>query len=160
MHYDPETGAFTRLKARRKYEVGKPAGSRLPDGRLEISIRSRRYYANRLAWLYMTGEWPAGEVDHRDRDTRNDRWDNLREATHQQNIFNMTAVSTNSTGHRGVYKRRSRFVAKIVISKRQCYLGTFDTAEEASEAWQAASLKLHGEFSASAMPVAQSPAPM
>jgi hypothetical protein len=67
---------------------GDIAGTTRPDGRRQISIDNLTYLASRLAWLYMTGRWPKEEIDHIDRDKGNDRWENLREATHQQNQLN------------------------------------------------------------------------
>jgi hypothetical protein len=43
-----------------------------------ITIDGECYRADHLAWLYMTGTWPPGEIEHIDGDNSNDRWANLR----------------------------------------------------------------------------------
>ena len=53
-----------------------------------IRIRGKAYYSHRLAFLYMTGEWPLEEVDHIDRNPYNDAWVNLRKATSSLNKWN------------------------------------------------------------------------
>jgi len=80
LHYDPATGVFTRQVDRggRGGRAGAIAGT--PDGlgRINISIHSVLYKAHRLAWLYMTGEWPLHPVAHLNHDLSDNRWENLR----------------------------------------------------------------------------------
>ena len=74
LHYDPTTGIFTR------YGNYTKCGSKSYQGYILIGIGSKMYYAHRLAWLYMTGEWPSNEIDHKNRIRDDNRWKNLREA--------------------------------------------------------------------------------
>lgn len=101
---------------------------------------------HRLAWLYMTGEWPTDEIDHRDRDPSNNRWSNLREATHKQNLSNQGIHSNNRLGIRGVEKHGKRFRAYLGVEGKKVILGWFDTAEEAGAARDAAGRDMRGEF--------------
>jgi len=48
----------------------------------------------------------------------------------------------NTTGYRGVYFIHGKYTAKIVFQKKQYYLGTFSTADEAAEARKAAEILL------------------
>ena len=67
LHYDPETGIFMWLVAPNgRIRVGMEAGSS-HDGYIGIKVDRILYKAHRLAWFYMTGEWPANDVDHWDR---------------------------------------------------------------------------------------------
>jgi len=86
----------------------------------------------------MTGKLPDEEMDHKDRDPSNDKWDNLREATSSQNKYNRTY-----DGLRGVYRSGSKWWAHV---GRNGYLGTFDTLEEAIIARDAEALRLGGDF--------------
>lgn len=93
LRYDPELGVFIWLAPRTSgVKPGDEAGSLRGDrGRKKSSWRirvfGRVYSRHRLAWFYMTGEWPE-EIDHRDLDPTNDRWTNLRIATRSQNLAN------------------------------------------------------------------------
>ena len=84
LSYDPATGIFTwqsRLK-------GLSAGTLTSDGYVSICIAGKRYYAHRLAWFYMTGNWPTEEIDHKDRVRNNNAWSNLRQASKSENKHN------------------------------------------------------------------------
>lgn len=90
LHYDPLTGAWTWINPlpHSKMRRGDVAGRLTTQGRRQIRIKSGFYYASRLAWLYMTGEWPKDQIDHINRIKDDDRWENLREATQSQNSYN------------------------------------------------------------------------
>jgi len=63
--YDPDTGCLTwRVQRGPKCPAGKTAGSLTREGQLRVSIRTRSYLAERLAWLLTHGRWPRGEVRH------------------------------------------------------------------------------------------------
>src|SRR5690349_15052213 len=80
LHYDPETGVFIWYTSRGHCKAGNVAGS-LNLGYILIGICNFKYQAHRLAWLYMTGEWPTFEIDHKNGVSSDNRWENLREAT-------------------------------------------------------------------------------
>ena len=48
------------------------------DGYRIITIDSKDYCAHDLAWLYMTGEFPKGEVEPINGNNNDDHWCNLR----------------------------------------------------------------------------------
>lgn len=148
LHYDPDSGEWTWLVSPSQ---NIPAGSRAGadcDGYRIIRITPSRYKAHRLAWLYMTGQWPVGEVDHRDLDKGNNRWGNLRVATHGQNIANTPLGCRNKSGFKGVswYKTTNRWVAQITSKNKRTTLGYFRKAEDAHAAYCDAAKRMHGEF--------------
>jgi HNH endonuclease len=104
LHYDPETDRWTWLKAspRHQYLIGQEAGSLNDKGYHVIKIDGKRYYSSRLAWLYMTGEWPTETIDHKDRDPSNGRWDNLRPANLSEQKCNQNIRTDNTSGHKGI----------------------------------------------------------
>jgi hypothetical protein len=62
LHYDPLTGIFRHIKAKRGIRAGAIAGRRVSGkGYWQICINYQYFYAHRLAWLYVTGEWPPHE---------------------------------------------------------------------------------------------------
>jgi hypothetical protein len=149
LNYDPATGVFTWLVGGHGVKVGDVAGADNGSGYIRFSVDGKRgRKAHRLAWLYMTGEWPVGAVDHRDLDKANNAWANLREATNSQNQANKTG--RNSTGFKGVYKDHNRFKAMISVNGKQIHLGNRSTPEEAHALYVAAANDIHGEFARSA----------
>jgi hypothetical protein len=103
--------------------------------------------AHRVAWLYMTGEWPSECVDHINGDKLDNRWCNLRAATHTQN--NQSSFDKkNSLGLRGVTKHfRGGFRATIKVSGKQRSLGYFRCPAAAHFAYIVAADDLFEEFS-------------
>mgnify|MGYP000223524280 CR=1 FL=1 len=151
LHYDPKTGLFVWRTNRRGMRTGVRAGYVKVFKNvsyLNIRVDGRHYRAGRLAFLYMTGEWPPDEIDHRDCDGLNNRWENLRAATRSQNRANSRLSSNSLTGYKGVtYHRKScRYRAWIQVGGKGHYLGRFDTPEEAHAAYVAAAKKYFGEF--------------
>lgn len=164
LHYDPISGVFTwhyrhrrYFKDERSYKIwntkhaGKEAGcvaatGSPPTETRRIAVYKRTYYAHRLAWLYMTGEWPSDEIDHRDHDATNNKWDNLRAATSQQNKWNRR--STNRGGYKGVTfdQNQNCYVAQIMVNYKNHHLGSFATPQDAHAAYCRAALKFFGEF--------------
>jgi len=149
LHYDRATGVFTwRVRASSRAAAGDRAGFSREDGYRLIGIDGRIYLEHRLAWLYVTGEWPVNDVDHRDRDPSNNKWRNLRAATHSQNHFNRAKPANNTSGYKGVvwHKKCQMWQAQIKREGRNHYLGQFRSPEAAHQAYVAASRCLHGEF--------------
>jgi hypothetical protein len=93
-----------------------------------------------------TGSWPRIEIDHKDRNPQNNRWDNLREATRSQNKANTGKRAHSRQPLKGAYARGNRWKAYISIDSRRRYLGSFATAEEAHYAYVTAARVAFGDF--------------
>lgn len=157
LRYDPLTGLFTNLVKRGNLPVGAIAGCRCHvHGYIVIGIDYEQHRAQRLAWLYMKGSWPLHEVDHRDRDRANNRWSNLRPATHAQNSTNAGNRLPNTSGYRGIVlvKRTGMWLAKVVACGRQHYFGTYVDPADAARAYDRGATQLHGEFALLNFPTA------
>ena len=89
LDYNPTTGVFHwKVKPCRNIAEGAVAGCYAhPTGRGQLKINKVVYKTYRIAYKMMTGEEPL-EIDHIDKDPSNDRWDNLRNVTHQENCMN------------------------------------------------------------------------
>lgn len=112
-------------------------------------IRGKMFYAHRLAWVLNTGEWPAEQIDHINGNKTDNRIENLRSASPQNNARNRPANRTgNSSGAKGVtaIKSTGRWQAQIGDGAQTRYLGTFDSVTEAHEAYKRAAILIHGEF--------------
>ncbi|PNE10603.1 MAG: HNH endonuclease [Beijerinckiaceae bacterium] len=105
LHYEPQTGEFTRRVAMsgRGASVGDIAGKVTKKGYREISVGGSRHKAHRLAWLYMTGEWPKDQIDHVNLNKGDNRWCNLREADNSKNRANTPPPSTSTSGYKGAH---------------------------------------------------------
>lgn len=147
LHYNPRTGRFTWIFARRNVRVGNEAGHADPRGYRYISIDNRQYCGHRLAWLYMTGEWPTAIVDHLNGRKGDNRWNNLRDTSAHGNAQNLqTATTRNRLGLLGVIPPqggRHRFKASIQVRGKSVHLGYHATAEIAHSAYIAAKRQLH-----------------
>lgn len=162
LHYDPMTGVFTWLipgcgpGGGGVRGVGKPAGRVSKAGYVRLSVDNVRYRAHRLAWFYMTGQWPALQVDHKNGVRHDNRWRNLREATQVQNSANMMRQRPASGMPKGVicYKNSRtgtvRYRAHIMVDGRSIYLGSFRQLQEAADAYSAAAREHFGEFARAA----------
>src|SRR6266496_1156312 len=104
--YDPNLGIFIWLIYRKRSinGIGERADISHRQGYRQICIDGKLYMAHRLAWFYMTGEWPKNLVDHKDSVKDNNKWENLREATYSQNRQNVKIGKNNLIGLKGVYK--------------------------------------------------------
>ncbi len=145
LHYDPETGLFKWL-VRRSSRVPDDmrAGTPDKDGYVQIKADGRIYKAHRLAWFYMTGEWPSLLIDHINGAPADNRFANLRQATNSQNLHNRPAVKGSKGCH--FYKAYGKWVAEIKVKGKRTFLGYYDTEEEARDAYTTAAKDLVGEF--------------
>ena len=156
LSYDPCTGVIT-WKYRdwvRKTDntrlAGKPAGTVCSGGYFQIHTKVDGVFhimrCHRVAWLLMTGDWPESEIDHKDRDPKNNQWKNLRLATRSQNESNKPGSGRDE--EKGCYfvKKTNKWRVYIKVNRRQIYIGTFDSREKARDAFRFSSEKHHGLF--------------
>lgn len=145
IHYDPLTGVFRwveRVHGGSRITAS-PVGCKT-NGYLVIGIGGQSYRAHRLAFLYVTGQWPGPCVDHIDGDGLNNKWSNLRDATHSINLQNQRRANVrNSTGLLGVTFKKKKFNAQISVDGKTFWLGKFDTKEEAHECYVTAKRLMH-----------------
>lgn len=146
VRYEPETGLFFPLKARsgpkrKRLHLGTLTG----NGYFCFRVDGVTYQAHRLAWLYMTGDWPKAEIDHRNRRRSDNRWENLREATDLENPQNRSRRSDNKSGATGIYLHglTGKWAASIAANGNRKHLGLFENIEDARAAYAAEKAVFH-----------------
>src|SRR3990172_8421170 len=143
LSYDGETGLFTWRRSRRGVKAGSFPGSvHKHTGYVEIMVDGRLYLAHRLPWVYMTGNWPISQIDHRNGVRSDNSFANLREATNRSNAHNRTKILAKA-GLLGVCRSGRGFKAAIRADGKSRYLGTYDTAKEAHAAYLSAKQTMH-----------------
>ena len=141
--YDPVSGVLSwKLKSRKPYAIGKPAGGKGAGGYLDIAIEDHKYRAHRIIWKWMTGEDPLS-IDHIDGNRTNNAWHNLRSVEHHVNLKNSKLSKSNTSGAVGVWwnEAQGKWNSYITYRGRRKHLGSFDTFEEAVAARKAADAK-------------------
>jgi hypothetical protein len=147
LSYDPETGDFYWKPGKCLIAPESKAGT-VKNGYIAISISRANFFAHRLAWLYMTGDWPEEYVDHINGNGLDNRWINLRAATRSQNQHNGPLRANNKSGYKNVCwdKRNRKWVVKVCKDKKVYEGGLFTDLEKAALAAEALRNQLHGDF--------------
>lgn len=148
LDYDQKTGKFTwRVSRARTAKAGSEAGTGGGEDYVRIMISGKMYKAHRLAWLYVHGSWPSGQIDHINGVRDDNRIDNLRDVTRSENMQNQRRPQR-SNPHLGVTwcKRRKLWLAQIVVSGRNKFLGYYEQPEKASAAYLSAKKEHHAGY--------------
>lgn len=113
-----------------------------------VFLFGKQYKVHRIIWLMKTGVWPDGEIDHIDGDGLNNRFENLRDVTHSQNLMNAAVRKDSTSGFKGVSYdgARDRWYAYINVRGKRKMLGRHLTKQEAVAARAKAEQQLFGEF--------------
>ncbi len=125
-----------KLKTGDKVVIGEPAGTPTHYGYIQIGLDKKLYKRSRLIFLWHHGYLPK-VVDHVNHERSDDRIENLRDASHQENSHN-SVVGRGSCRSRGVcYRKRSNnYHSQIRLKGRSYHIGVFETEKEASEAYE------------------------
>ena len=144
LDYDPETGVFTRAKGGYGFFSGSIAGSK-NKGYIRIKVDGKLYGAHRLAWLYVNGTLPDGDIDHINRVRTDNRISNLRVASDAENAQNKSKYRNNKSGVAGVYwhKLTEKWAAQIRVNGVSIHLGCYRDIDEAKAARSEAKAKYH-----------------
>lgn len=148
LSYNPVSGLFRWNFTRSRTLAGTIAGTKKKGGWINISVNKKTHQAHRLAFVMMTGAFPAFEVDHKDCNPANNKWNNLRPATSAQNNWNSRIRKDNSTGVKGVsfIKRFNKYRATLKANGKLVFSRYCDTITEAASAVSKARSLHHGEY--------------
>lgn len=144
--YEPLTGDIRWKKKTTKYShirLGSIAGAMDKEYR-RIKFFGKSYATHRIAWLITYGQWPSDVIDHIDGNHSNNALSNLRDVSRGINTQNIRKPYSNNTSNLlGVFKHHKKWGAKVQTNKTSSYLGVFDTAELAHQAYLASKRQLH-----------------
>lgn len=150
LSYDPDTGIFVWIKARRGTRAGSIAGSKMPAGYIQIRIDQDSYYAHRLAIFYVTKTMPENIVDHIDGSKSNNKFSNLRCVTQCENQQNRTKANRRVGGRSSKYlgvswkADHNKWAANIKPARgKMKFLGYFETEEAAHNAYLIEKRNIH-----------------
>jgi hypothetical protein len=141
--YSPDTGIVLRKK------TGRAVGCVLDTGHMIVGIDGKMFGLHRVIWKMMIGNDPMDhQIDHIDGDGLNNRWSNLRAASHAENARNSRFSRRNSSGVKGICweKRVGKWRAGIGSEGRFLFLGHFNDLEVAAAVVRAARIQHHGKF--------------
>jgi hypothetical protein len=121
-----------------------------PEGgwRMYSDGRRRRRTTGMRLHRFLMSPPPGYMVDHINHNGLDNRRENLRICTRVENGRNRLPSKKSASGYKGVVKtsRGCRWQAKINIDKKQTYIGSFATAEEAARAYDAKAIEVFGEY--------------
>lgn len=139
LYYDESTGVFTWLVKRNQFSgPGVVAGTLKDKGYIDIAIDRKLYKAHRLAWFYIHGVWPEGQIDHINGIRSDNRITNLRDVNGTTNSQNRrTAAGASWDG------RRKSWAAQVHANGKNHLIGRFATREDAYAAYVDAKRRLH-----------------
>lgn len=154
LRYNPDTGSLTwavDAGSHGRIKAGSEAGSiNKSDGYRYIGLvcqdgKRRMNAAHRVAHAIVTGRWPAGEIDHRNSNRADNRWENLRDVSPQTNAENKTVARVDSsTGVQGVKQLPSgKYRAQIRVRGKAIHVGVFHSASDAHGAYLIAKRQMH-----------------
>jgi len=139
---DDEDYEYLMLYAKRWQAVRATSGSWYAVGHKKMSGAGGQQYMHRVILRAPSRR----HVDHKNRNTLDNRRMNLRFASRAQNGWNRGVLVSNTSGFKGVNKFRSRWQARITVDCKRIFIGYFDTPNAAAKAYDEHAKRLHGSF--------------
>jgi len=145
LDYSVETGIFIwKIRPSKAVKAGDVAGNIDKRGYSTLGIRGEVYRTHRLAWLYVTGSWPTGMIDHINGVKADNRFSNLRDVGAVGNSENVRKPNKrNKSGFMGVFAYQGKWRASITVKRKTKWLGDYATPEEAHQVYLEAKRKYH-----------------
>ena len=134
------------LFKKRKDKSGLQIGTTDRYGYVRTKIKGGSYSVHRLIWIWHYGSTEGKFIDHINGVKDDNRIENLRLATNMENQHNRKVNKNSTSGIKGVYSKRGKYVAQITVNSRRVHLGYYKTAKEAGAAYQGAAFLYQGDF--------------
>ena len=146
IEYNPKTGLLRwKGPTRTTRPRGWFKGSKSVRNYWRVYIDGRNYLVHVIAYVIMKGRWPRPgvEIKHRNRADSDNRWSNIRPASHAQVTYNRKRNKNNTTGFRGVSKFGDRFRGVLIVRRARVELGLFDRPDDAGSVWAKAARRYY-----------------
>ena len=124
---------------------GEAVGCVNKDGYLQVNIGGKLKLVHRIIYEIVYGFVPEF-VDHVDGNRLNNRPENLRPATRNQNQHNRKLNSNNKSGVKGVSFSRGKWQVRVQINGKERFFGRHEDIELAELVAQEARNKYHGDY--------------
>lgn len=135
------TGLRWKESPSRNVTAGREAGGRLRSGHYRVKFGGKSHKVHRIVWLLTHRNWPEKIIDHIDGNPGNNKIENLREVTAQENQRNMRWAK-GYCWHGG----HKKWMASIRDGERQLFLGYFEREIDARVAYLKAKVMKHGNI--------------
>lgn len=149
LDYNPLTGLlFWKISPNKKIKVGSLAGGvKKQTGYFQVRLKGVLYPSHRIIWLLFYGSWPTKQIDHINRDKKDNRIENLRECSQQENSRNVKTKGGVSR-YKGVHwdSKKKIWSAGAKMNYKTIYLGYFKDEEDAAKAYDKFAVENYGEF--------------
>lgn len=126
--YDPLTGY---VDGPRKELVGYLTSKK---DRYRIAIKGNDYQLTNVCWFLFYGEWPAQEIDHKDRNGLNNAISNLRPSNFSQQRNNADRRIENKYFGVSYHAVGDKWRYRFIVSGKKYEVYGFKTAREAAKA--------------------------
>ena len=145
LDYDPNSGVFVWRTSKGRRNAGERGGSPARGDYRQIGIDGHVYYEHRLVWLWVFGQFPTQQIDHKNGNGLDNRLENLRECVNAENCQNLGLRKSNTSGVTGVRwdRARQKWVAQIRRDGKITPLGRFSSFEDAHQTYLAAKRECH-----------------
>lgn len=149
LEYREDVGElFWKVTRSQNARKGSAAGTDHNSGYRAVHLCGKIYLSHRLIWAIMYGNWPINYIDHIDGNKKNNKLENLREASKSQNCQNSRVRKDSTSGSKGVnwHTRKKKWTVRVQANKARKFIGYFDTFEEATIAAKMAQEELHQDL--------------
>lgn len=130
-----ETAGRTAIHAANHWNsrfAGREAFTAINNGYHSGKFLSLHVKAHRIIWLHQTGQWPI-EIDHINGIRVDNRYENLRNVEHSENMKNQKLHVHNNSGTVGIgwYPRYEKWRVRIRANGKMKLVGYFSSFDEA-----------------------------